>query len=491
MYSRFKIICSLSLALFLGHETYCATVADTSAPAASFAGPSYEEWMMACRKLPSNRSLRGRVPAKDVLPLKEFRDFESVLVAFQEQAKSSALRDTNRWVGVPPEKSFFNTAAAYFERPPAGGSPVKFQPFAQKLSVPAGSEVFFRGDLHGDVRSLLDDLAWLNEQKFLEGFRIARTNFYMVFLGDFTDRGMYGTEALYSLFRLKFANPERVFLARGNHEDLSLQLRYGYFQEGRAKYGSAFNLGKVARCYDFLPVVIYLESGGNVIQCNHGGLEPGFDPRSLISAGEKKTFQLIGSIRQQDFLSANPLWPGESDRSARDLARRSLRNFEPEEPTAPSVLGFMWNDFTILSGEAQFTVDPARAFIFGQRATEQILTAGSTRDFKLQAVFRAHQHSSVLNPMMRRLVASRGVHRHWQSTDSPALLNATPSDLAERLERGTERPVRSGSVWTFNVGPDSAYGEGCGFSFDSFGILKTASDFSDWRIRIVNVGPGS
>ena len=42
---------------------------------------------------------------------------------------------------------------------------------------------------------------------------------YMVFLGDYVDRGFYGTEVLYTIMMLKIANPEKVILLRGNHED--------------------------------------------------------------------------------------------------------------------------------------------------------------------------------------------------------------------------------------------------------------------------------
>jgi hypothetical protein len=79
------------------------------------------------------------------------------------------------------------------------------------------------------------------------------------------------------------------------------------------------------------------------------------------------------------------------------------------------------------------------------------------------------------------------VFRLWQTADSAALKNATISQLSKVLERDEVRSIPPGSVWTFNVSPDSVYGEGCGYSFDAFGILKIARNFSDWRLRVVNV----
>src|SRR5207244_16068 len=136
-----------------------------------------------------------------------------------------------------------------------------------KLVIPPDSEVFFHADLHGDVHSLIADLTWLNEHGELKGFRIVRPNFFMIFLGDYTDRGAYGVEVLYTLFQLRIANPTQMFMVRGNHEEVSLQSRYGFLEEGRGKYGGEFDARKLMRAYDFLPVAIYLGSGDNFIQC--------------------------------------------------------------------------------------------------------------------------------------------------------------------------------------------------------------------------------
>ncbi|GIS58315.1 MAG: hypothetical protein CM1200mP2_05400 [Planctomycetaceae bacterium] len=97
--------------------------------------------------------------------------------------------------------------------------------------------MIFHGDFHGDIRSFISTLEWLNRSGRMSGFRIKRPNTYLVFLGDYTDRGAYGVEVIYTLLRLKLANPKRVFFVRGNHEDFQLTARYGFLREVRAKYG--------------------------------------------------------------------------------------------------------------------------------------------------------------------------------------------------------------------------------------------------------------
>lgn len=443
---------------------------------------SFEDWKTACSRLPSNRSLQGRLPSRTLLPLRKFSEFETAITAFTSGSAHGPMAVRTNWVGIAPAPSFYDLNAAYFAKPSAN---VRFQPFAQKVEIPPESEVFFHADFHGDIRSLMTDLDWLNEHGYLRGFQVARPNFYMVFLGDYTDRGAYGVEVLYTLFRLKSDNPDRVFLARGNHEEFSIQSRYGFLSEGRAKYGAEFDATEVLRAYDFLPVVIYLGSGENYIQCNHGGMEPGYLPAKLLAAEGPLRFELLGVLKERQFFLKHPDWLTEP--GSVDLAKRAYQDFVPEDPIGPSVLGFMWNDFSVLSSEPQFTLDPGRAFVYGGQATRFLLEQGSAPQQKLRAVFRGHQQSSALNPMMRRLIACGGVFRHWQANDSAALLNRPISELASKLESAEERAVLPGSVWTFNVSPDSVYGEGCNYDFDTFGLLKVAPKFDDWRLKRVNV----
>jgi len=427
------------------------------------------------------------LPRNDLLPLKKFSEFDEVLTAFFDQCKAGDFSRATNWIGAAATPNqFLNTASAYFLG--SGLSPaIPFQPFAQKLSVPEDSEIFFRADLHGDVRSLLANLTWLNDKGYLRDWTIARPNFYMIFLGDYTDRGAYGVEVLYTLLRLKLANPDRVFLARGNHEEVGLQSRYGFLEEARAKYGASFNVQKVERAYDFFPVVIYAGTSEDFLQCNHGGLEPGFSPRALLESSNALAFQFLGVLNQKKFLAAHADWPADTNRESRRTAEEFFRDFIPESPVSPTVLGFMWNDFAVVASEPQFQNNPLRAFIYGPRATQIILRDACTDTRRVQAVFRGHQQASALNPMMRRLLASRGVFRHWQAADSATLLESSIRDLAKVLETADTRSIPTGSVWTFNVSPDSVYGEACDYDFDTFGILKLARNFSEWRLQVINL----
>lgn len=466
---------------------------------------SYEDWVAACQRMPSNRRLRGAVPPAATLPIPRFAEFGAVLSAFADQSHTGSLGQTNHWIGTPPTaQAFFNTNTAYFLAPDAPSSAllenflasargprtaptIPFQPFAAKVEVPENAEIYMHADFHGDIRSLLADLAWLNGNGYLRGFNILKPGFHLVFFGDYTDRGAYGVEVLYTLLRLKLANPDRVHLARGNHEEVSIAARYGFLSEGRLKYGVDFDPVKVLRIYDFLPVAIWLGTGGNYIQCNHGGMEPGFDPRRLLSASGPTAYQFIGTLTQRQFLATHPDCFAPEDSRARADYNRTAQDFRPIDPINPVTLGFMWNDFTLVSDEPSFAIDPGRAFVYGQSTTRYLLDQTRSGTNAVQAVFRGHQQSSAPNPMMRRLMAGRGVFRHWQKGDSTARFAATTRELESILETAPERSVPSGSVWTLNISPDSLYGEANGFDYDTFALLKTAKNFTDWRVKVINV----
>lgn len=454
-------------------------------PSARFTPSVYQtfaQWKAACDRLPSNRALRLNLPPAQLLPLKSYSEFREALSAFFELCKRSELGQERAWLEDPPEPThFFNTDATYFLKPS-----LPFQPFVERRLVPPGTKLVFHGDFHGDIHSFVAWLDWLHRQGWMRDFQITRPEVFLVFLGDYTDRGIYGMEVLYTILRLKLANPQQVLMVRGNHEDVNLAARYGFIAEGRGKYGREFDGKRVMRMYDFLPVVLYLGTGANMLQCNHGGMEPGFDPRQLLDAPTEVAYQQLGRLTQQQFLRSHSGLTAGFPKQTRRLMENSLLDFQPETPTSPLVIGFMWNDFSVVKGEAEFDYDPGRAFVYGETVSKYLLQQFSTPGRRLQAVFRAHQHATILNGMMRRLKAGKGVYRHWQERDSVKWLEADLPVIAGKIDVSSERSIPPGSVWTFNVGPDSVYGESCDFSFDTFGILTTAEKFEDWRLQVVN-----
>jgi len=77
------------------------------------------------------------------------------------------------------------------------------------------------GDIHGNLNAL----EYVMQMREKLGYK------KILFLGDYVDRGVQGTEVLKKLFQLKLREPENVFLLRGNHETIDMNFFYGFFEE--------------------------------------------------------------------------------------------------------------------------------------------------------------------------------------------------------------------------------------------------------------------
>ena len=352
-----------------------------------------------------------------------------------------------------------------------------FAPFAQRLDLPDGAEVVFHGDFHGDCHSFMNELESLRVGGYLdENFRIIKENVCMVFLGDYVDRGLHGAEVMYTLFRLKLANPGNVFMVRGNHEDYGIALKYGFGAECDMKFGGDDKLGTIAKLYEIMPVVLYVGCGNNYLQCCHGGMEPGYNPSNLLNSDDD--LELLGELKRTAFVRRDKGGYEDGDVRSSDC----FYDFSLNVPTfdgehAASSLGFMWHDF--MEDNFSNMVSLARfgpsgigqCMAFSQGATNELLQLQNRGAGKVvRGVFRAHQHSAELNPMMAGLIKSRGVYKLW--------------NVPEETEK--ERRLSDGLVWTFNVAPDVYYGLGCGFDFDAYAFLTVADDYDDWTLRVVN-----
>ncbi len=173
-------------------------------------------------------------------------------------------------------------------------------PHVARVDVPANSTVLLFGDLHGSFHSLARSL-WsaVDAGRLDAATLVIAPNIYFLFLGDYVDRGAHGLETLGLLLALKTANPQQVFMSRGNHEDALMNdgPSGGFAEELALKFESsaARNVAiAVQSVYDSLPMAIFLGGTGGVgggkgdparhTLCCHGGLEVGFDPSAFLAA---------------------------------------------------------------------------------------------------------------------------------------------------------------------------------------------------------------
>jgi serine/threonine-protein phosphatase PP1 catalytic subunit len=117
-------------------------------------------------------------------------------------------------------------------------------------------QIMIIGDIHGDLQAL----EYIIEKK--EEMNCKN----IIFLGDYVDRGPQGVEVLIRLFRLKLEDPEHIFLLRGNHETVDMNLYYGFFEEIGLDQAFLFN---VSQTYEKMPIAAVLS---NHTFCVHGGI---------------------------------------------------------------------------------------------------------------------------------------------------------------------------------------------------------------------------
>lgn len=163
--------------------------------------------------------------------------------------------------------------------------------FIEKKDIISTDKIFVRADLHGDLKSLLENLRILKDQGYLDQNFKCKKGIHLVFMGDYVDRGKNSCQVLELLAALKIENPEQVFLIRGNHEYLDINFSYGgndhdwwsfLFDEN--------NHAPLLGFYQRMPLTLYIGQEGDTkeyVQFTHGLFELSVDPAPLLDTKEK------------------------------------------------------------------------------------------------------------------------------------------------------------------------------------------------------------
>jgi diadenosine tetraphosphatase ApaH/serine/threonine PP2A family protein phosphatase len=136
------------------------------------------------------------------------------------------------------------------------------------IKLPAHKRAVFVGDLHGELDSLNEILQLTN---FADEEVESDVRGYIVFLGDYVDRGSNSIETLVNLLDLKTRFRENVILLKGNHELPSVNSRYGFFDEVMKKYPHEGNeiYTVCNRLFEKFPHAVISANG---IFAAHGGI---------------------------------------------------------------------------------------------------------------------------------------------------------------------------------------------------------------------------
>lgn len=127
------------------------------------------------------------------------------------------------------------------------------------IEVPSEQKFTVCGDIHGQFFDLLNIFS-------LNGWPSEKNPY--LFNGDFVDRGSFSVEVILTLFGFKVLYPNHFFMARGNHESMTMNQMYGFEGEVKAKYSShMYDL--FAEVFNLLPLAHLINKR---ILVMHGGL---------------------------------------------------------------------------------------------------------------------------------------------------------------------------------------------------------------------------
>jgi len=164
------------------------------------------------------------------------RDIEAILDRERKQGKGK-LKNTVQ--EMQDQENFVDNGIAY---------------------LPAKGKAIFVGDLHGDFGALM---SILEKTKFIENMN-KKENLYLVFLGDYIDRGLRQIETIKCVLELKRKYPKNVILLRGNHDAHQVYITghdFPYISELSEEYSK--------RIFEKLPTLLITESG---IVAVHAGI---------------------------------------------------------------------------------------------------------------------------------------------------------------------------------------------------------------------------
>ena len=171
------------------------------------------------------------------------------------------------------------------------------------------------GNLYGDYNDLM---------RYFESFGNPSDDNQMgdinvmqyIFLGDFCDRGFYSLEIIFLLFALKVKYPNFIYLIRGHHEDINININYGLNEECKQKIKcdedtSIIIFNKINEIFNYLPFGILVD---NSILCIHSGIGSTINTLNDINNIKRPINIIHDVINRQQQIVLDLLWSEYSDK---------------------------------------------------------------------------------------------------------------------------------------------------------------------------------
>lgn len=358
-----------------------------------------------------------------------------------------------KWQPKPPKEYLYATLCDFMSKHVKSNA----NPFIESQVIPRKSTIIAIGDLHGSIESLDSHIDRLFLKNIFDDDGKIDPKYYIIFLGDYSDRGASSAHVWNRLMELKLANPERIFLVRGNHETLALADYFTFFSEWQSyfTYGIEQDAQRTLLTYLFesLPQVVLLgvplksrtDAGQNYkyLMFCHGGIEP--------------TVSLDPSIRKSIMAYKN------------NNFTQSCRYYFTHH--ASDSTGFLWSDFYAnyslgdpprskdsVRGEKLKTYNSSAAWEY----LERFYSNNPKHRYTLNAIFRGHQHVQGSVARLCNKFSNR-YRSDWQ-----------------RLSDLVKVPFTCPSVFTLNSSPEGLGNYGC---HEDASVFITCSKEGVWTVE--------
>ncbi len=414
-----------------------------------------------------------------------FESFTTLIQTFVNLMATQMLND-EAWAHntIPAPSSeyhqnfteYFNLDAKIYMDQANGRSDINHYPFVQKhTTLNENAKFACIGDLHGSLHSLLRILLNLYGRGYLNNdLEIVDNNFYLIFTGDLIDRGRHGTEVVYLTLLLKCLNPHNVFVLRGNHESSHAAYQYGFSNEIYSKFDNKQSdtlLNQLCdHVFNLFPYALFLTPNGqDYIQFCHGGIDPGFSPKSVIGHQKQSCFYMIPTTPTGHL-------PGEQH-DCQNYSDAKCTNYD----------GLNWSDFRQESQNS----DPENGTIYQNMPrgcvgyiTDTIYTSKQylSKNPGLRLIIRGHQDRSKSFKMFFSLgkkYEDISTPQGYEYRTGPYPWEMVASD--NDYQRKQFSPCNYFPVLTCSTAT-----EGQGVENDGFIILSTGrKEFNQWTVEVV------
>lgn len=421
----------------------------------------------------------------DINPIITLEEFNNVLDQFIKlYSKNPNFLDKKNWIeDQSPQPGLLEKVSA----------DLNFRhPYAQRLDLEPNNHIAIFGDIHGSCHSFLRSI-WKRVVKgFLdENLHITDPKGYIVLLGDLVDRGRYSVEVLYLAMLLKLANPDRVYILRGNHEDPKMGSNGGLYtvrDEILDKYNNQPDLSRVVinklNCfYDLLPFIMFVGCNKNYKIFSHAGIDLSYNCTKLLSSPEVTYECLKGKQENSEFL----------DMATRDRAIEHFNRLE-HMPVGKATdfycVGFNWCDFAryknsrneVLYSKDKITFS-GHGYNISCEVFAKIISSWNNElakfGIKISGLVRGHQHTSfglmLLDPTIQ---VQDGQVSNWLN-----LLNIEDIQSPKGFSMDKVTPIFTLMSAPEGVGQDDAHGMHVEFNKDSMCMITTGSTDQDWFIK--------